>query len=61
MDNIKPRQPVWITEPTYVDSSIGWILENDPENHKALVEYKDHINVKHTKMIAREHLSPFGY
>jgi hypothetical protein len=59
MDNIKPRQRVWITEPT--DSSIGWILENDPENHKALVEYKDHNNVKHTAMIAHEHLSPFGY
>ena len=61
MDNIKPRQPVCITEPTYVGSSIGWILENDPENHKALVEYKDHNNVKHTKMIAHEHLRPFGY
>ena len=61
MDNIKPRQPVWITEPTYVDSSIGWILENDPSEHKALVKYKDHNNIKHTKMIAHEHLRPFGY
>ena len=61
MDNIKPRQPVWITEPTYVDSSIGWIPENNPENHKALEEYKDHNNIKHTKMIAHEYLSPFGY
>jgi hypothetical protein len=42
-------------------SGIWWILENYPVNHKASIEYQDHNNVKHTKMIAHEHLRPFGY
>ena len=61
MDNIKPRQPVWITEPTYIGSGIGWIAENDTVHHKVLVEYKGHNNVNRTKIIEHARLTPFGY
>ena len=58
-----------IHEPAHIGSGIGWILEKFPVDHKALVEYKDYKNVKHTKMIAHEHffdlldisIEHFGY